>query len=78
MVAGAECSGRGVTVSDPMAVGPSYRVFVCRAWRDAHGAPHQPQTNESDHPVLLFVALGSDHDLWRGVLNRSGFSGGAP
>ena len=48
----AEGSGRGVTVSGLMAVGPSYTVFVCRAWRDAHGAPHQPQTNE--FLIILF------------------------
>jgi hypothetical protein len=41
-------------------------VFVCRDGRDAQGAPHQPQTNDSDHPVLLFVALCPDDDLRRG------------
>jgi hypothetical protein len=40
--------------------GPSLHVFVCRDRHDAQGAPHQPQANESDHPVLLFVALGLD------------------
>ena len=52
---GQRLDGRGAVI----------HVFVCRDWRDAHGAPHQPHTNESDHPVLPFVALDPDDDLWR-------------
>jgi hypothetical protein len=35
------------------------QVFVRRDRRDAQGAHYQAQTNESDHPDLLSVALGS-------------------
>jgi hypothetical protein len=35
-------------------------VFVCRDWRDAQDAAHQAQTNASNHPLLLFVALDAD------------------
>src|SRR4029077_9645123 len=52
---GQRLDGRGTVVD----------VFVCRDRVTPWGAPHQPQTNESDHPVLLFVALGPDDDLWR-------------
>jgi hypothetical protein len=38
--------------------GAVIHVFVCRDWRDVEGAPHQPKTSESDHPVHLFAAFG--------------------
>jgi hypothetical protein len=50
----------------PLAVvgrGAVILIFLCRDWRDAQGASHQPQTKESDHPVLLSVALGPS-DVW--------------
>ena len=48
-------------------------VVVCRDWPDAQGAAHQPETNTSDHPVVLFVAL--DADFVAGVLVRANLTG---